>query len=170
MAGSIDTFIHHFESDFGRSNNFKATWMVPQGTGVDDGVISRCTKSISIPGITFIDTSYSSCKFIVNYDFDSFDATFYVDADGELIESFLNWQKAIYNQQTGFFGYKNDYAATLLIELLSRGQEPYATVAVQKCYPINFSPVEVSYDSKDTIIEYNISFNFDNYYLQTSNM
>ena len=158
---SVDKFISHFFLDFGRSNMFKTSW---SGNGpLDPAHLEMACKTINIPGITFTEGKYDGKKYAVGYDFDSFEATFYMDAEGKTKDEFDTWSEKVYQKKKGVFGFKNDYVAEVSVDLYTRDFSVYHTVKIINCYPTNISPIEVSWDNEGTVMELSVSFNFDYY-------
>ena len=157
---TVNNFTSYFNKGIGQANYFETFW---SGGGVSSEHLSKTCKTISIPGITLTDGVYDGRKFAVGYDFDSFSATFYIDAEGKTAKEFQRWSNAIYNQETGKFGWKDDYTCTTEVKLYTKNLSTYNTIKIQNVFPVNISPIEMSWDTENTLLEISVSFDFDNY-------
>ncbi len=157
---SVNTFTSYFSNGLARSTDFKAYF---DGGIVDNLHLHFSCKSITIPGITLNDSVYDGRKFATGYDLDSFSASFLVDSDGKTLAEMAKWSNAIYNQQTGKFGWKDDYACDVTILLYTRAMEVANTIKMINTFPINITPIDLSWDTADTIVELSVDFDFDEY-------
>ena len=157
---SVNKFVGYYDKDLGRSNQFETSWM---GGGISDAEgLSMACKTIDVPGITLNDGVYDGRKFAVGYDLDSFSATFMLDAGGKVIRELYEWANRVYNQDTGKFGWKDDYGASLYILLNNREGSPYSMILIQNVFPVNISPISLSWDNEE-IVELSVDFDFDMY-------
>ena len=160
---SINEFVNTI-TDFARPNlfqvNFGGIRLSPGGTEH----LSAMCKSVQIPGITFIEGKYMlngfNRKMSIGADFDPITLTFLVDSEGKTIKILREWSNKIFGEN-GTFGFKEDYQTDISISLLDRAGKVYGDIVLINAYPTNIDPVELSYESSDSILEISVSFNFD---------
>ena len=163
-SGTLNTFLQTFKNGFVHPNLFKATFSaIPSLSKYMEKLSSAC-KSAQIPGITFTEASYYhdgyTHKFVSGADYDPFPMTFIVDggSESDVIKCFDEWNELIYKD--GQFGFKEDYEATLDIEMYNRDQSVLYKTKMIGVYPTNITSFDLNWDTKTTVMEYEISFNF----------
>lgn len=152
----IENFKNYFK-DFARANLFEVLFF----TEYDNQFLQKACKSVDVPGITFRDSSVDGIKHINGYDLDSINMTFNLDSEGKILEMLTKWSEKIFDRKTKTFGFKDDYARPIIIRLMQRSGLTFANILIEDAYPLNISPISMSWDSTDTITEISVSMNFD---------
>lgn len=74
----------------------------------------------------------------------SISLSFYVLADFDVLKFFNHWSKAVYNPDTGYFGFKDDYVATISIVMESPELVKEYELACYECYPKSVGAISLS--------------------------
>ena len=172
---SIDKFKSSFKHGFVHPNLFRIQFTGGPAFLHKDGVnemMSLACKSAQIPGTTFPEEKYYHngryMKFVNGADYDPFTMVFLVDdtdklGGSKIISVMDDWNAAIYDYEKGKFGFKNDYKADLIISMFNRAGTMIYQSKLLGVYPVNITSFDLSYDTKTTIMDYEVSFNFDQF-------
>jgi len=165
---SINYFVTTFSNGFIHPNLFKVTFTFETGYNKVSGdlkTLGMACKTAKIPGVTFTEGKYSVDgkfrKFASGADLDPAEFVFLVDNDRRVINLFDSWGAAIYNNQEGSFGFKEEYQCEITVEILDRSGKSIYEGTLHQAYPTVISSFEMSSENENQVMEYNITFNFD---------
>ena len=161
--GTLNTFLQTFKGGFIHPNLFKVTLSGWWGSSTYGDLLTHACKTATIPGVTYTENKFYHDgyfnKFVSGADYDPFTLIFMVDGgESQVIKCFDEWSKKIFDD--GKFGYQENYVCDIKFEIFNRDGTVAYTTEIIDAYPTNISPIELSFDSNDEILEYPISFNF----------
>lgn len=125
-------------------------------------------RDIEIPGMTVntLDSIYNNRTnfFGANVDLDPITMSFYADSNNKSYAFFIEWVRRVISPNR-ILNYKSDYAG--IVEIGLHGRVTLLTdlevvnIKLKNCFPVNVSPVQLSQDSQDSIMRFDVSFRFD---------
>lgn len=166
--GTIQQYIFSQFEEFQRTNLWSVLFDPPFTSlnKVDYGSI--VLRDIEIPGITVntLDSIYNNRTnfFASNLDLDPITMSFYVDSNNKSYAFFVEWVRRVISPNR-ILNYKSEYAGTVEIGLHGRftllTDLEVVNIKLKSCFPVNVSPVQLSQDSQDSIMRFDVSFRFD---------
>ena len=84
--------------------------------------------------------------------------TFRLDKGFGLRKSFIKWQKEIFDEETGDFGYYEDYTTTLKVTQFDGEGEELYKIELDGVYPKTVGPIELGFAQNDTYSKQTIDF------------
>ena len=88
----------------------------------------------------------------------TFTLGFYVLADFRIKHFFEDWQKSVFNPETGFFGFYNDYTTDIRIQMESPERVLEYDVTMIQCYPKTVQQIELSSSAEATAMSLSVEF------------
>lgn len=88
----------------------------------------------------------------------SFTLNFYVLSDFRVKYFFEDWQKSVFNPDTGFFGFYNDYVSDIRIQMESPEKLLEYDITMIQCYPKAVHQIELNYASESTPMTLTVEF------------
>jgi hypothetical protein len=160
---SINDFVQAFSEGFVHPNLFRVTF---SGNDIVKGneLLGIACKTAKIPGVTYTEGKYSVDgkyrKFATGADLDPVEFVFLVDAGGSIMKAFDDWGKAIYDFETGEFGFKDEYSCDIIIDILGRDGNKIYTSTIKGAYPTVITSFDLSFENENQVMEYSITFNY----------
>ena len=118
---------------------------------------------VSLPGATF-STSDDPLRigptktFPVLQTFERLVIGFISSANMQEFRFFKAWQELIINKKTHVVGYYNDYFASVTISQLDLQDKVSLKMKVKEIYPIQITPIALSYSSGSQVSKFTVSF------------
>jgi hypothetical protein len=136
------------------------------GTTLTPVMANKLCKATSFPFWTYSvsEMNYNSraYKFPTKHDLDSVSFSFYMDTDYQVLQYFTYWMAEIRVPGEDYYTYKKNYCDTIRITSLDASYNtPIATAILKNAYPTNINTIDYSFDSRDTLTELTVAFNFD---------
>lgn len=162
-----DSAIGNMLNDVQFANRFRVELSQPtklQIFTIEDD--SFMVKSFNVPNVTLnlVERNYSGIKTkVVNSrDYDSFSIVFYEKESGKLRAKFHEWENYIFNRETGKLGYYKNYISNMFtLQVLSTESKDIMTkINFHEVFPISIGDITYDRDSKDTLIEFSVTFSF----------
>lgn len=160
---SVDTFKAKLIDGGARANLFRMTVNFPGFAGGDSELASFMIKASSLPGsqIEAITIPFRGRQAYVAGDrtFEPLSITVINDGAMDVRNAFERWMNAI-NQHEANIGLTNplDYQADISIEQLDRNDNATKRYDFRSAQPTNLGAIEVSWDSENTIEEFEVEF------------
>jgi hypothetical protein len=85
----------------------------------------------------------------------------YVDKKSDVLKVLQNWKKVMYDDDTGMFGYRDDYVINIDVTLLDENLLDVNSVRYNNAFPISVDAIELGWDAVDTLMEVNVTFAYD---------
>ena len=152
----VDDFKSKIKGGGARPNLFKVTINYPAIAGGDVELTSFLVRGANIPE-SIMSTSEVPCrgrflKVAGVRTFPTWTTQIYNDTDFSVRNAIEKWSNAINSHSTNV-GLTNpvDYQADLLVEQLDRDETVLMTYNFRGAYPEQISPIELAYDTNDTI-------------------
>ena len=167
MKNSLEKFRQQFRDGFIHPNLFKVHFTGNEIVRKYGEILTAACKSTQIPGTTFNENKFYFNgyynKFVAGADYDPITCTFLVDSgtnkgSSKIISCFDEWNDAIYSD--GKYGFKEDYECEIRFEMFNRNGDVIYESSIIGAYPTNITSFDLSHETKFTIMEYAISFNF----------
>ena len=170
---SGDSKIEIFKSKVLRSgllkpNSYKVEFTVPRGivsSPIELDVLQLMSKGAVFSFYTFevIENfiNNTTMNYVNKINFEPIALRFFVDTDGKLMEFLKQWNIAQYDNVTGMFGYRDDYATDITVSLLDIQGVVRSKVTYHRAFPISIEDIELGYDANDAVMEVNVSFAYD---------
>ena len=144
-------------------NRFKVQFTVP-GIGFELLKIPFLCHTSGIPYPTFSEgkTFYNNYdhKYATKEDYDPITMTFYLDVGNNVLEFLERWKNLIINENKQL-GFKKDYAGEAHVILYDGYLIKKIDAVIHNIYPTNINQLELSWNTKDTIAEISVDFNYD---------
>ena len=167
-----DLYVEQFKSQlFGggaRSNYFKATLTgLDIYGGADLTKVSFLCKAASLPGSTVagIEVPFRGRVIKVAGDrtFEPWNVTVINDTDFHIRHAVEQWMNAPLNTHETNLGNQEPavYKSQMMVEQLDKNGIVLKTYEFIGVFPSVLDPIEVSYDSTNTIEEFNVTFEYD---------
>jgi hypothetical protein len=167
-----DLFVEEFKSQlFGggaRNNYFKATLTgLDTFGGADLATVSFLCKAASLPGSTIagIEVPFRGRVIKVAGDrtFEPWNVTIINDIDFQVRGAIERWMNAPLNTHETNLGEQRPavYKTQMKVEQLDKAGTSLKTYHFIGTFPSVLDPIEVSYDSSNTIEEFNVTFEYD---------
>ena len=160
---SIDTFKEKLSGGGARSNLFKVTL-----TGLGSAEIGTyLCKATALPASTVgpIDVPFRGRVIKVSGDrtFEEWTVTIINDLDFGIRNDFEKWMNDSLNKHEGNTGDQApaSYKKDMQIEQLAKDGSVIKSYFMKGCFPTNVGEIEVSYDSTDTIEEFDVTLAYD---------
>ena len=178
MAHSIQDFKTALKGGGARANLFQVELTLPtavsKATGYSDSNFTILCKAAALPGsnIASVDVPFRGRIFKVAGErtYDPWTITIINDEDFAIRKTMENWAQRIgqYADGSGFTN-PNDYMANATVKQLRRTASttnqttggsliPAATYNFYDIFPTNVAPIDLSYDTADTIEEFTVEF------------
>jgi len=161
----VDDFKAKLRGGGARNNLFKATINFPAYANGDAELSSFLCKTAQLPGSTFgvIDVPFRGriLKMAGDKTFDTWTVTIINDTDFAVRNAIERWSNGINNHRanTGLTS-PIQYEADLKVEQLDRNGDSIKSYTFRGAFPSEIGPIEVSYDTTDTIEEFDITFTY----------
>jgi hypothetical protein len=168
-----NTNIEKFKSKFGsflKPNTYRVDFGHTKSgkrfnTSIDWEDLSMLCKGAVYSFYTFekIEQFYNNTtfEFVNKINFEPLILRFFVDSDAKVLSFLKDWNNAQYDNETGMFGYVDDYAIDIAVTLLDKNGTEKTAVIYHGCFPISVDDIETGYDANDVIMEVNVSFRYD---------
>lgn len=164
----ISDFVTKFDKGFVHPNLFQVTFSGPNMQKIAKGstqFLGIACKTAKIPGVTYTEGKFSVDakyrKFVTGADLDPAEFSFLVDAGKEIMNVFDNWATEIFDMKKGTFGFKNDYICDIQVDILDRAGNSIYTGVLKNAYPTVITAFDLGFENSDQIMEYAITFNYD---------
>lgn len=86
--------------------------------------------------------------------------SFYILADFDVVKFFNHWLKAIYDPETGYFGFKSDYISTISIIMESPELLKEYEIQCFECYPKSVSQIPLSSQHEPSAMVLSVDFTY----------
>lgn len=86
---------------------------------------------------------------------------FYVDRESDVLKVLHRWKELQYSDETGMFGYRDDYVVDIDVTLLDENLLDVTTVRYNNAFPINVDDIDLGYEASDTLMELTVTFAYD---------
>lgn len=157
----VDDFKSKLVGGGARANLFKATINFPAYASGDVELTSFMCKAAQLPGSTInpIMVPFRGRQLQIAGDrtFEPWTVTILNDANFSIRNAFERWMNGI-NEHSANTGLVNpvDYQADMVVEQLNKAGEVVKRYDLRGTFPTNLSPIDVSYDSENTIEEFTV--------------
>ena len=157
----VDDFKAKLTGGGARPNLFKATLGFPGFVTADVENASFMVKAASLPSsvINPIMVPFRGRQLQIAGDrtFEPWTITVINDTNFDVRNSFEEWMNGI-NQHNANTGMTNpsDYMADMIISQLDKDGTDVKTYNIRGCFPTNLGPIELSYDTENTIEEFTV--------------
>jgi len=156
--------ISEFKSNF--INGVRPNLYKMEIAGISDKLRFMC-KATQLPGKTIgeIEVPFLNMKHHVAGDvvFEPLSITVLMDTDLVIRTAMESWMEEIKNNDAMFGATPTEYERTGNIILLDQQGDDLINYELVGLWPINLSPVELSYESTDTIAEYTVELRYTNW-------
>lgn len=150
-----------------RPNQFRVTFNGAFGT--DDNQVSFLAKGASLPGSTVnaIDVPFRGRVIKVSGDrpaAEDWTVTFINNNDFAIFKTLNAWMHTNLNkhsENTMPDSNPEAYKTDLSVEQLSKTEETITTYKIIGAFPTVISPIELSYDTTDSVEEFTVTFSYD---------
>jgi hypothetical protein len=162
---NLSDFTSRFSSDgFARANTYEFT--IDGGGWGGAEKLKFLAKSTQTPSMNVgpIDVNYMGMIYKVAGDvtFDDLTVTVMADNDYTVRDAFESWMAKIRARGASTGGVPSTYKAHAKVKLLKYADETISAVYTYVgLFPISLSAIDLSYDSRDTIAEYTVTFSYD---------
>ena len=78
------------------------------------------------------------------------------------------WYESIFNVDKYKVGYKKDYSTDIIIQQLNMKNLPVHGVKLEKAFPINMSPIDLSNATENDYVRMTVTFAYDRYIPENS--
>ena len=163
MSLRVDDFKAKLKGGGARPNLFRATVNFPAYAGGDVELTSFMCKAAQLPAsvMNVIEVPFRGRQLKIAGDrtFETWSPTIINDTGFEVRNALEKWMNGI-NGHSANTGITNPvgYQADLLVEQLDKDGSVLKTYTFRGCFPINFSAIELSYDTVDTLEEFTAEF------------
>jgi len=166
-VASIAEFLSALRGGGARPNRFEVLVNFPAFAAGSDEIRQTAflVQSTSIPGSNMgvIEQPFRGRQLKIAGDrtYDTWDATFVLDIDYGLHDSFERWHNAInaYNSNTGFQA-PDDYMATVTVFQLDNQDNRVKEKTLRLAWPSTVGPIELDQSSNDTIATFTVTFQY----------
>jgi len=144
-----------------RPNLFKVTMAFPSYVTANVELASYMCKATSMPASTIapIAVPFRGRQLQIAGDrtFDPWSVTIINDTDFNVRNSFEQWMNGInqHKQNTGLTQ-PSSYMADMIVEQLDKNGTTKKTYNIRGCFPTNLGAIELSYETGDTIEEFEV--------------
>jgi Straboviridae tail tube protein Gp19 len=171
MSFNPQEFITNLVGTGARPNLFQIQLAFPAITGAGAARrISLVAKAGSLPGADLgtIRMNYQGreIKYPGDRSFSDWTCQIINDETFDVRDSFISWQNKLNSltrniRDAAAFS-PSTYAVEVLINQYSKlnDQIPIKTIALQGAYPSNIGPIELNWDTKDSIEEFSVTFQY----------
>lgn len=129
--------------------------------------ISLLCESVSLPGRSISTIDYMAEKQSVKMPYTYIDTpvqmTFIITNDYYMRTVFENWYTSIFNTERYKVGYKKDYSTDIVIQQLNSKNIPVFGVKLEKAFPIEMTPLELSNATENDYLRMTVTFAYDKY-------
>lgn len=159
----VDDFKSKLVGGGARPNLFKVTLNFPAYAGGDVELTSFLVKGAQLPGSTvgqvIVPFRGRQLKIAGDRTFEPWTVTIINDTDFAVRDSMERWMNGI-NAHSANTGLVNpvDYQADLLVEQLDRDGSVLKTYNFRGCFPTAVSPIDLNYETVDTVEEFAVEF------------
>jgi hypothetical protein len=145
-------------------NIFQVEFTV-NGLGDELNKIPYLCHTSSIPFPTFsegkIFYNNRDHKIATKEDYDPITMSFYIDVHSSVPKLLKDWMDLIIDPTTKQMGYRKDYVGSADITLYDSWLMKKIHIKIHELWPININALELSWNTKDTISEIPVDFNYD---------
>ena len=144
-----------------RPNLFKVTMAFPSYVTADVSLASYMCKAASLPASTIanIEVPFRGRKLQIAGDrsFEPWSVTVINDTDFNVRNSFEQWMNGInqHEENTGLTQ-PSSYMADMVVEQLDKDGSVKKYYDIRGCFPTNLGAIELSYETGDTIEEFEV--------------
>ena len=155
MAGSISEFKSSFSTDLARPNKFDVHIAVPLTLFFGDYVNARnltyrC-ENAQLPGRTLATTDRKTYgpieKLPYLSTYNDLDLTFIVDDDMSQKKFFDSWLDMVNPKSTNNFGFKNEYATSIIINQYDNMNDISYSVLLRDAFPISMNQLDLDWST-----------------------
>lgn len=129
--------------------------------------ISFLCESVTLPGRVISTIDYQAESKLVKMPYTYIDSavnmTFILTNDYYARTLFENWYSAIFDVENYKVGYKKDYSTDVIIQQLNSKNIPVYGVKLEKAFPIEVSPIELTNAQENDYLRLQVTFAYDNY-------
>lgn len=175
MSLSINTFKSKLTGGGARPNLFKCTITNPRViAGVDSELASFMCKGASLPGSTVGEITVPfrgrQVKVAGDRTFENWTATIINDTNFVLRDAFERWMNSInaHARGTALSSNPADYQAQIVVEQLNRQNQIIKSYVIEGAFPINVAPIDLSFESNDSIEEFTVDFAYQFWFSNTT--
>lgn len=169
--------LNQFKNELGegaRPNLYKVTIGFPliAGGSNDTRKLSFLCKAAQLPGVTTgtIEAPFMGRQSKLPGDlvFEEWTITVFLDAEFKVRDAFERWSNAMRSHRDNVGLDLSEILADGTVEQLNRQQETIKTYDIREMFPSNLSPVELAYDTNDTIGEFTVTLQYQYWESQTT--
>ena len=159
----VDDFKAKLSGGGARANLYQATLGFPSFVNSNIELASFMVKAAQLPGstITPIMVPFRGRQLQIAGDrtFEPWTVTIINDTGFDVRNSFEEWMNGInqHNSNSGLTS-PSDYMSDMEIAQLDKSGATVKNYNIRGCFPTNLGPIEVSYDSENTIEEFTVEF------------
>jgi hypothetical protein len=159
----VDDFKAKLSGGGARANLYQATLGFPSFVNSNIELASFMVKAAQLPGstITPIMVPFRGRQLQLAGDrtFEPWTVTIINDTGFDVRNSFEEWMNGInqHNSNSGLTS-PSDYMSDMEIAQLDKSGATVKNYNIRGCFPTNLGPIEVSYDSENTIEEFTVEF------------
>lgn len=151
---------------------YKVEFALPESISSDASVANRqlsfLCKNAQMPGVNIGEIEIHHRNNVIPYPgdttFDPWEATIIMSNDFIIRNAMEDWAKAIKNfdSTSGFTDFA-DITVPIKIIMLDKNDNELKSVTLENAFLQNITPVDLSYESKDTIAEFNITVRYSHW-------
>lgn len=161
----VDDFKSKLRGGGARANLFKVTLNYPAYAGGDTELTSFMCKAAQLPQSTVgsfpVNFRGRELKVAAERTFEDWTITIINDTDFGVRDPMERWMNGI-NGHAANTGLVNpvDYQADLIVEQLDRDESVIKRVNIRGAFPIVVSPIQLSYDTRGEIEQFDVTFSY----------
>ena len=161
----VDDFKSKLRGGGARANLFKVTLNYPAYAGGDVELSSLMCKAAQLPQSTVgsfpVNFRGRELKVAAERTFEDWTITIINDTDFGVRDPMERWMNGI-NGHAANTGLVNpvDYQSDLIVEQLDRDESVIKRVNIRGAFPIVVSPIQLSYDTRGEIEQFDVTFSY----------